>query len=138
MEEELLDRNPINLNVLEFDDSIISDEDEPKIRLGNSLFMKSNSELNNEVIFKNNLVPNNLEISNPESMSDIKKDKKKENYDQVMFEDIFSNKYEIPMSLPTKFSKSKMGHQFIYESKINLKKANYKIESRKFGLKRNS
>ena len=138
MEEELLDRNPINLNVSEFDDSIISEEDEPKLRFGNSLFMKSNSELNNDVIVKNNLVPNNLEISNPESMTEIKKDKTIENYEQVMLEDIFSNKYEIPMSLPTKFSKSKMGHQFIYESKINLKKTNYKIESRKFGLERNS
>lgn len=139
MEEDLLDRNPINLNVSEFDDSILSD-DESKERFTNNFLFKSNSNVEKELNNENNKkqkdsIQSNFGILSPDG---IILDKRKEASEQILFEDIFSNKYEIPMSLTSKYSTSKMGHKFIYESKMNSKITNYKIESRKFGLARNS
>ena len=132
MEDNLLDRNS-NLNLSGFDDSIISDIEEPNGRDSDNILLKTNSKLDKRK--QNNYNQNNIDILSPDAIMFNKKNKSDE---RVMIEDIFSDKFEIPMSIPSKFSISKMGRQFIYESKTNSNIINYKIDSRKFGLSRNT
>ena len=110
-----------------------------RIKANSNFLIKSNTnislekELNKPCLTqKENTIKGNFEVLNPNEMNaqDYR------NYTEVMLEDLFSNSYVIPMNRPSKFSTSKMGYKFIYES--NSKINSYKIDSKKFGLSKNS
>ena len=135
----LLDNNSINLNISGFnDDSMFSETDE--IHENSNFLIKSissrsierDSKGNN--IFKTNSLQSDFEIIHSDDIFSNRK--KSTNYTDVIYEDLFLNKYEIPMNRPSKFSISRMAHQFTYES--NSKISSYKIESKKFGLSKTS
>ena len=140
MNDALIINDENNLNVSGFnDDSMISEEEDSRIKSNNNFLIKSNTnisvekELNKPCLTqKENTIKGNFEVLNPNEMNaqDYR------NYTEVMLEDLFSNSYVIPMNRPSKFSTSKMGYKFIYES--NSKINSYKIDSKKFGLSKNS
>ena len=140
MNDDLIINDENNLNVSGFnDDSMISEEEDSRIKSNNNFLIKSNTnisvekELNKPCLTqKENTIKGNFEVLNPNEMNaqDYR------NYTEVMLEDLFSNSYVIPMNRPSKFSTSKMGYKFIYES--NSKINSYKIDSKKFGLSKNS
>ena len=139
MKDGLLEYNEINLNSSGFDDdSIVSDNDESNEKKNDNFILKTNSHKSIEEDLKVSYDKNktslkgDLEIMNPDK-KDLNKDN---NNEDVMYEDLFSKLYEIPLSQPSKFSNRKMGHQFTYES--NSKIINYKIDSLKFGLSKNT
>ena len=135
MSNNLYGRESINLNISGFnDESMISEIDDDKD--DNNFLLKSNTNyqnlLNKEMAQGTGNNPNSeFGIINPNKMLNNNK-----TYSEVMFEDLFSGIYAIPMNRPHKFSLSKMGHKFIYES--NSKVTNYKINSKKFGFSKNS
>ena len=135
MSNNLYGRESINLNISGFnDESMISEIDDDKD--DNNFLLKSNTNyqnlLNKEIEQGSGNNPNSeFGIINPNKMLNNNK-----TYSEVMFEDLFSGIYAIPMNRPHKFSLSKMGHKFIYES--NSKVTNYKINSKKFGFSKNS
>ena len=118
---------------------MISEEEDLRIKTNNNFLIKSNTnisvekELNKPCLTqKENTIKGNFEVLNPNEMNA----QNYRNYTEVMLEDLFSNSYVIPMNRPSKFSTSKMGYKFIYES--NSKINSYKIDSKKFGLSKNS
>ena len=133
----------IQLNTSSFnDDSIMSEEEESRIKKNNNFFFKSSTnkslekEIKNSGIDQKDSLKSNLIVMSPdEIVINDYKDEKRDNFN-AMLEDVFSNLYIIPMNRPSKFSTSRMGHKFIYES--NSKVNNYKIDSKKFGLSKNS
>jgi hypothetical protein len=139
MKDGLLEYNEINLNSSGFDDdSIVSDNDESNEKKNDNFILKTNSHKSIEEDLKVSYDKNktslkgDLEIMNPDK-KDLNKDN---NNEDVMYEDLFSKLYEISLSQPSKFSNRKIGHQFTYES--NSKIINYKIDSLKFGLSKNT
>ena len=142
MKDGLLEHGAINLNSSGFDDdSITSDNDESFGKNNDNFLLKSKSHksieesLNDVYNANNNSLKGDLEIMNPDK-KDLNKDNNNE--EDVMYEDLFSKLYEIPLSQPSKFSTRKMGHQFTYESNTKSKIINYKIDSLKFGLSKNT
>ena len=139
MNEDLIFNDNSNLNVSGFnDDSFTSEEEDSRRKTNNNFLIKSNTNISTDrelkksyLSQKENSIKGNFEILNPDEINS-----KGRNYSEVMLEDIFSNNYEIPMNRPSKFSVSKMGHKFTYES--NSKSSSSKIDSRKFGLSKNS
>ena len=139
MNDNLLGNN-LNLNESGFnDDSILSDGDD-NVRDDTNFLLKSNTN-NQSVIDKalSNKEKNKksfsgeFEILNP---GDDLLNNDNRNSSEPMVEDLFSNNYIIPLNRPHKFSISKMGHQFIFES--NSKVYTYKIDKKKFALSKNS
>jgi hypothetical protein len=134
MNQELLGENQ-NLNVSGFnDDSIISDADDLGRHNSNFLIKSNTSKGLEKEIKKANYshtdsIQSNFEIMSP----DIDINNPKNN---VRYEELFNNTFVIPMDYPSKFSISKMGHQFTYES--NSKITNYEIDSKKFAISKNS
>ena len=129
------DNNDLNVSGFN-DDSIISEEEDSRMKTENNFLIKTNTNVSVEKELKNssnylkeNSIKGNLEIFNPSEI-------KSRNYTEVMLEDAFSNSYEIPMNRPSKFSSSKMGYKFIYDS--NSKVSSSKLDSRKFGFSKNS
>lgn len=129
----------VNLNESGFnDDSILSDGDD-NVRDDTNFLLKSNTN-NQSVIDKalslkesnNKGMSGEFEILNP---GEILLNNNRYS-SEPMIEDVFSSNYKIPLNRPHKFSVSKMGHQFIFES--NSKVYTYKIEKKKFALSRNS
>ena len=129
----------VNLNESGFnDDSMLSDGDD-NARDDTNFLLKSNTN-NQSVIDKalslkesnNKGISGEFEILNPGE--DLLNNNRYSS--EPMIEDVFSNNYKIPLNRPHKFSVSKMGHQFIFES--NSKVYTYKIEKKKFALSRNS
>ena len=141
MNDRLVDGNNINLNVSGFyDDSMISDADDNRDEKNNFLLKSMTAKslgnsMNKPIINQKNSVPNNDSpgINNPDG---IITNAKNRNFTEVMMEDLFSNLYAIPLNRPSKFSTSRMGHKFTYES--NSKITSYKIDNIKFGLSKNS
>ena len=140
MNDRLVDGNNINLNVSGFyDDSMISYSDDNRDEKNNFLLKSMTAKslgnsLNKPLINQKNSVPNN-DISGINS-PDLINNAKNRNFTEVMMEDLFSNLYAIPLNRPSKFSTSRMGHKFTYES--NSKITSYKIDNIKFGLSKNS
>ena len=141
MNDKLIDNgNNINLNVSGFyDDSMISYSDDNRDEKNNFLLKSMTAKslgnsLNKPLINQKNFVPNN-DISGINS-PDLINNAKNRNFTEVMMEDLFSNLYAIPLNRPSKFSTSRMGHKFTYES--NSKITSYKIDNIKFGLSKNS
>ena len=141
MNDKLIDNgNNINLNVSGFyDDSMISYSDDNRDEKNNFLLKSMTAKslgnsLNKPLINQKNSVPNN-DISGINS-PDLINNAKNRNFTEVMMEDLFSNLYAIPLNRPSKFSTSRMGHKFTYES--NSKITSYKIDNIKFGLSKNS
>ena len=139
MNDNLLGNN-LNLNESGFnDDSILSDGDD-NVRDDTNFLLKSNTN-NQSVIDKALSIKDNskksfsgeFEIINP---GDDLLNNDNRNSSEPMVEDLFSNNYIIPLNRPHKFSISKMGHQFIFES--NSKVSTYKIDKKKFALSKNS
>ena len=139
MNDNLLGNN-LNLNESGFnDDSILSDGDD-NARDDTNFLLKSNTN-NQSVIDKALSTKDNnkknfsgeFEVFNP---GDDLLNNDNRNSSEPMVEDLFSNNYIIPLNRPHKFSISKMGHQFIFES--NSKVYTYKIEKKKFALSKNS
>ena len=139
MNDNLLGNN-LNLNESGFnDDSILSDGDD-NARDDTNFLLKSNTN-NQSVIDKALSIKDNskkslsgeFEILNT---GDDLLNNDNRNSSEPMVEDLFSNNYIIPLNRPHKFSISKMGHQFIFES--NSKVYTYKIEKKKFALSKNS
>jgi hypothetical protein len=139
MNDNLLGNN-LNLNESGFnDDSILSDGDD-NARDDTNFLLKSNTN-NQSVIDKALSTKDNnkknfsgeFEVLNP---GDDLLNNDNRNSSEPMVEDLFSNNYIIPLNRPHKFSISKMGHQFIFES--NSKVYTYKIEKKKFALSKNS
>jgi hypothetical protein len=139
MNDNLLGSN-LNLNESGFnDDSILSDGDD-NARDDTNFLLKSNTN-NQSVIDKALSTKDNnkknfsgeFEVLNP---GDDLLNNDNRNSSEPMVEDLFSNNYIIPLNRPHKFSISKMGHQFIFES--NSKVYTYKIEKKKFALSKNS
>lgn len=129
----------VNLNESGFnDDSMLSDGDD-NARDDTNFLLKSNTN-NQSVIDKALLLKesNNKGISGEFEILNPGEDLLNNNRysSEPMIEDVFSNNYKIPLNRPHKFSVSKMGHQFIFES--NSKVYTYKIEKKKFALSRNS
>lgn len=129
----------VNLNESGFnDDSILSDGDD-NVRDDTNFLLKSNTN-NQSVIDKalslkesnNKGMSGEFEILNPGEVF-LNNNRYSS---EPMIEDVFSSNYKIPLNRPHKFSVSKMGHQFIFES--NSKVYTYKIEKKKFALSRNS
>ena len=141
MNDRLIDGNNINLNVSGFyDDSMISDADDNRDEKNNFLLKSMTAKslgnsMNKPIINQKNSLPNNDSLGN-NSPDGINSNVKKRNFTEVMIEDIFSNLYAIPLNRPSKFSTSRMGHKFTYES--NSKITSYKIDNIKFGLSKNS
>ena len=141
MNDRLVDGNNINLNVSGFyDDSMISDADDNRDEKNNFLLKSMTAKslgnsMNKPIINQKNSVPNNDSpgINNHDG---IITNAKNRNFTEVMMEDLFSNLYSIPLNRPSKFSTSRMGHKFTYES--NSKITSYKIDNIKFGLSKNS
>ena len=141
MNDRLIDGNNINLNVSGFyDDSMISDADDNRDEKNNFLLKSMTAKslgnsMNKPIINQKNSIPNNDSpgINNPDG---IITNAKNRNFTEVMMEDLFSNLYAIPLNRPSKFSTSRMGHKFTYES--NSKITSYKIDNIKFGLSKNS
>ena len=141
MNDRLVDGNNINLNVSGFyDDSMISDADDNRDEKNNFLLKSMTAKslgnsMNKPIINQKNSIPNNDSpgINNPDG---IITNAKNRNFTEVMMEDLFSNLYAIPLNRPSKFSTSRMGHKFTYES--NSKITSYKIDNIKFGLSKNS
>ena len=130
-------RDSINLNMSGFnDDSMISEIDDDKDNSNFLLKSNTNSQsLLDRAISQSSVNKNNIN----EDFGIINSNNKLNNtktYNEAMFEDFFSNTYVIPIDRPHKFSLSKMGHQFIYDS--NSKVTSYKIDSKKFGFSKNS
>lgn len=139
MNDNLLGNN-LNLNESGFnDDSMLSDGDD-NVRDDTNFLLKSNTN-NQSVIDKaysnkernNNSISGEFEILNP---GDDLLNYNNRNSSEPMVEDVFSNNYIIPLNRPHKFSISKMGHQFIFES--NSRVYTYKIEKKKFALSKNT
>ena len=139
MNDNLLGNN-LNLNESGFnDDSILSDGDD-NARDDTNFLLKSNTN-NQSVIDKALSTKDNnkknfsgeFEVLNP---GDDLLNNDNRHSSEPMVEDLFSNNYIIPLNRPHKFSISKMGHQFIFES--NSKVYTYKIEKKKFALSKNS
>ena len=139
MNDNLLGNN-LNLNESGFnDDSMLSDGDD-NARDDTNFLLKSNTN-NQSVIDKALSTKDNnkksfsgeFEVLNP---GDDLLNNDNRNSSEPMVEDLFSNNYIIPLNRPHKFSISKMGHQFIFES--NSKVYTYKIEKKKFALSKNS
>jgi hypothetical protein len=139
MNDNLLGNN-LNLNESGFnDDSILSDGDD-NARDDTNFLLKSNTN-NQSVIDKALSTKDNnkknfsgeFKVLNP---GDDLLNNDNRNSSEPMVEDLFSNNYIIPLNRPHKFSISKMGHQFIFES--NSKVYTYKIEKKKFALSKNS
>jgi hypothetical protein len=139
MNDNLLGNN-LNLNESGFnDDSMLSDGDD-NVRDDTNFLLKSNTN-NQSIIDKaysnkernNKSISGEFEILNP---GDDLLNYNNRNSSEPMVEDVFSNNYIIPLNRPHKFSISKMGHQFIFES--NSRVYTYKIEKKKFALSKNS
>ena len=135
----------IQLNTSSFnDDSIMSEEEEDsKMKYKNNFLLKSctnkslEREMQNSDFEQKDSLQKNLIILSPDGIENDGDDKNgKRKYSEIMLEDVFSNLYIIPMNRPSKFSTSRMGHKFIYES--NSKVSTFKIDSRKFGISKNS
>lgn len=132
--------NLLNLNESGFnDDSMLSDGDDNG-RDDTNFLLKSNlnnqSEIDKSLTVKEN---NNKKISEGFEILNPGEDMLNNNNryaSEPMVEDVFSNNYIIPLNRPHKFSISKMGHQFIYESNSNV--STYKIDKIKFALSKNS
>ena len=142
MNDKLIDYgNNINFNVSGFyDDSMISDADDNRDEKNNFLLKSMTAKslgnsINKPIINQKNSVPNN-DGSGINSPDGIITNSKNRNFTEVMMEDIFNNLYSIPLNRPSKFSTSRMGHKFTYES--NSKITSYKIDNIKFGLSKNS
>ena len=140
-----LRNDSIQLNTSSFnDDSIMSEEEEDsKMKYKNNFLLKSctnkslEREMQNSDFEQKDSLQKNLIILNPDGIENDGDDKNgKRKYSEIMLEDVFSNLYIIPMNRPSKFSTSRMGHKFIYES--NSKVRTFKIDSKKFGLSKNS
>ena len=132
--------NLLNLNESGFnDDSMLSDGDENE-RDDTNFLLKSN--INNQSVIDKSLTVkenNNKNISEGFEILNPGEDMLNNNNrytSEPMVEDVFSNNYIIPLNRPHKFSISKMGHQFIYESNSNV--STYKIDKIKFALSKNS
>ena len=136
MNEELVQNNAANLNISGFnDDSMISEADYEQNK-DNNYFLKSTNSLKGQLdIININEKGNNDPILGPDGII-----QNNNNYFKYIsnnaFEDLFTNVYAIPMNRPSKYSISKKGHKFIYESTSKTK--DFKIDSRKFGLSKNS
>ena len=134
------DKGKLNTSAFN-DDSFISEDEDSKIKYKSNFLLKSSTnkslekDLNKIHQEKKDSLQSNLVLMSPDGI-DINNRNGSSTYSEVMLEDIFSNSYEIPMNRPSKFSISKMGHKFLYES--NSKVTNYKIDSKKFGLSKNS
>ena len=141
-----LRNDSIQLNTSSFnDDSIMSEDEDSKMKYKNNFLLKSctNKSLEREIqnsgleFDQKDSLQSNLMIMSPDGIEIDGDDKnKKRKYSEIMLEDVFSNLYIIPMNRPSKFSTSRMGHKFIYES--NSKVRTFKIDSKKFGLSKNS
>ena len=141
-----LRNDSIQLNTSSFnDDSIMSEDEDSKMKYNNNFLLKSctNKSLEREIhnsgleFDQKDSLQNNLMIMSPDGIENGGDDNnKKRKYSEIMLEDVFSNLYIIPMNRPSKFSTSRMGHKFIYES--NSKVRTFKIDSKKFGLSKNS
>jgi hypothetical protein len=139
MNDNLLGNN-LNLNESGFNDDSMLSDGEDNARDDTNFLLKSNTN-NQSVIDKALTVKDNnsksfsgeFEILNPDN--DLLNNNNR-NSSEPMVEDVFSNNYIIPLNRPHKFSISKMGHQFIFES--NSRVNTYKIEKKKFALSRNS
>ena len=133
--------NNINLNVSGFnDDSLISDADDNNRDVNNFLLKSMTAKslgnsMNKPLVNQNNSIQNN-DREGINSIDGINTNSKNRNFTEVMMEDLFSNLYTIPLNRPSKFSSSRMGHKFTYES--NSKITSYKIDNIKFGLSKNS
>ena len=139
MNDNLLGNN-LNLNESGFNDDSMLSDGEDNARDDTNFLLKSNTN-NQSVIDKALTVKDNnsksfsgeFEILNPDN--DLLNNNNR-NSSEPMVEDVFSNNYIIPLNRPHKFSISKMGHQFIFES--NSRVNTYKIEKKKFALSKNS
>jgi hypothetical protein len=139
MNDNLLGNN-LNLNESGFNDDSMLSDGEDNARDDTNFLLKSNTN-NQSVIDKALSIKDNskksfsgeFEIINP---GDDLLNNDNRNSSEPMVEDLFSNNYIIPLNRPHKFSISKMGHQFIFES--NSKVYTYKIEKKKFALSKNS
>ena len=139
MNDNLLGNN-LNLNESGFNDDSMLSDGEDNARDDTNFLLKSNTN-NQSVIDKALSTKDNnkksfsgeFEVLNP---GDDLLNNDNRNSSEPMVEDLFSNNYIIPLNRPHKFSISKMGHQFIFES--NSKVYTYKIEKKKFALSKNS
>ena len=100
MKDGLLEYNEINLNSSGFDDdSIVSDNDESNEKKNDNFILKTNSHKSIEEDLKVSYDKNksslkgDLEVMNPDK-KDLNKDN---NNEDVMYEDLFSKLYEIPL-----------------------------------------
>ena len=136
MNEELVQNNAANLNISGFnDDSMISEADYEQNK-DNNYFLKSTNSLKGQLdIININEKGNNDPILGPDGIIQNNNNYLKDISNNA-FEDLFTNVYAIPMNRPSKYSISKKGHKFIYESTSKTK--DFKIDSRKFGLSKNS
>lgn len=134
MNEDVLEEENKGLNVSGFnDDSMISESDE--VGNNNNLNFLANSNtyqnleknINEAYSDKTDSLLQNFEIISPSNKNTGK---------NISLEDIFSNQYNIPTNRPSKYSSSRLSHQFIYES--NSKTTSYKIDSKKFGISQNN
>ena len=134
MNDELLNNNQANLNISGFnDDSMIS---EAEYDQNNNYFLKSTKSLKGQInIININENGNNDPIFSPDGIIQNKTNNISDISNNT-FEDLFTNVYAIPMNRPSKYSISKKGYKFIYES--TSKTTNFKIDSRKFGISKNS
>ena len=138
MHNGLLDNGSINLNTSGYnDDSIYTETDCYQERNNNNILpINSNNNNVSQIDTKQPIL--NQKNSFQIDFDGIFSNQNINNYNNndVMFEDLFSNNFAIPMNRPSKFSISPMGYQFIYES--NSKITNYKIDSIKFGLSKSA
>ena len=134
MNEDVLEEENKGLNVYGFNyDSMISESDE--VGNNNNLNFLANSNtyqnleknINEAYSDKTDSLLQNFEIISPSNKNTGK---------DISLEDIFSNQYNIPTNRPSKYSSSRLSHQFIYES--NSKTTSYKIDSKKFGISQNN
>ncbi len=130
MNDNLMGQN-FNLNESGFNDDSLSDGEDNHEEDVNFL-IKSNA--NNQSMIekaltakenKNKNMAGDFELINPEG--NIYNNNNRF-LSEPLVEDVFSNNYIIPLNRPHKFSISKMGHQFIFES--TLKVSTYKIEKK--------
>ena len=132
----LLDNGSINLNTSGYNDDSIYTETDYYQERDNNNFLPINSNNNNDLQIETKEAILNQKNSLQNDFDGIFSNQNINNYNDVMFEDLFSNAFAIPMNRPSKFSISPMGHQFIYESNSKIK--NYKIDSIKFGLSKSA
>ena len=117
-------------DILEDNYEIAKKQSKKRFLLNSVYSVKSNSSKDN-IIQKGTNNNTNNPIVNTNNNLLIKDDMPEDK-----LEELYTNLYTIPMNRPSKFSKSKMGFTFLYES--NSKTTHYQRDSVKFAISKNT